>query len=322
MSACRIALLSAIAGIVVLGCHAQAQTPDKVKVAASFVGLWDTSQPGFCKDRGEFQKAGLDVEVVSTRGGSETVQAVIAGGMDIGYSPGTNAVIAANLKGAPIKIISSEFIGQNDTYMYVRTDSPIRMIKDLNGKSVSFPRPGGASEGMLLALRREQNLDFKLVATGGLDATFTMVMTRQIDVGYSFPPYGLEHAAKGEIRVLLSGDAAQSTRNISGRVNIAHADFVKNRRAVATKFMTVLDNCIDWAYANIDEATKMYATLNKVSPDVARQSIEFYNRETLAFAPIKGFDESIQQAIEGKFIDAPPTEAQIKDMMDIVYSKK
>jgi hypothetical protein len=86
--------------------------------------------------------------------------------------------------------------------------------------------------------------------------------------------------------------------------------------------MTVLDNCIDWAYANMDEATKMYATLNKVSPDVARQSIEFYNRETLAFAPIKGFDESIQQAIEGKFIDTRPTEAQIKDMMDIVYSKK
>jgi hypothetical protein len=86
--------------------------------------------------------------------------------------------------------------------------------------------------------------------------------------------------------------------------------------------MTVLDNCIDWMYANRDEATKMYAALNKISPEVARQSIEFYDRETLAFAPIKGFDESVRQAIEGKFIDSPPTEAQIKNMIDIVYSKK
>jgi NitT/TauT family transport system substrate-binding protein len=300
---------------------AQAQGADKVKVAASFVGLWDTSQATFCKERGEFAKAGLEVEVVSTRGGSETVQAVIAGGMDIGYSPGTNAVIAANIKGAPIKIISSEFVGQNDTFMYVRTDSPIREIKDLNGKSVSFPRPGGASEAMLLALRREQNLDFKLVATGGLDATFTMVMTGQVDVGYSFPPYGLDRAEKGDIRILFAGDAAQSTRNISARVNVAQSGFVKSRRPVASKFMAVLDGCIDWMYAHRDEATKMFATLNKVSPEVARRSIEFYDRATLAFAPIKGFDESVQQAIEGKFIDSRPTEAQLRDMIDIVYSK-
>jgi NitT/TauT family transport system substrate-binding protein len=174
----RITVVFAVAGITVCTHHpAQAQTREKVKVASSFVGLWDTSQATFCKDRGEFGKAGLDVDIVSTRGGSETVQAVIAGGMDIGYSPGTNAVIAASIKGAPIKIISSEFIGQNDTYMYVRTDSSIKAIKDLTGKSVSFPRPGGASEAMLLALRREQNLDFQLVATGGLDATFTMVTT-------------------------------------------------------------------------------------------------------------------------------------------------
>src|SRR5262245_52356334 len=73
---------------------AHAQTLEKVKVATTFLGLWDTSQPTFCKDRGEFQKAGLDVDVISTRGGSENVQAVIAGGMDIGFSPGTNAVLA------------------------------------------------------------------------------------------------------------------------------------------------------------------------------------------------------------------------------------
>jgi NitT/TauT family transport system substrate-binding protein len=225
------------------------------------------------------------------------------------------------MKGAPIKIISSEFIGQNDTFMYVRTDSPIKAIADLAGKSVGFPRPGGASEAMLLALRREQNLDFKLVATGGLDATFTMVMTRQVDVGYSFPPYGLDHAAKGDIRILFSGDAALSTRNISGRVNIAHENFGKGRRAVATKFMSALDACIDWMYANKDAATKMLAALNRVSPEVAERTIAFYDRQTLAFAPLKGFDESVRQAIEGQFIDAPPTEAQVKNMIDIVYSK-
>ena len=185
---------------------AHAQAMEKVKVATTFLGLWDTSQPTFCKDRGEFSKAGLDVEVTSTRGGSENVQAVTAGGMDIGYSPGTNSVLAAYVQGAKIKIISTEFIGQNDTYFYVRADSPLKTIDDIKGKSVAYPRPGGSSEGVLLGLKAERQIDFKAVATGAMDATFTMVMTNQIDVGYSILPNQLDAVAKGDIRVLFSGD--------------------------------------------------------------------------------------------------------------------
>ena len=96
--------------------HAQAM--EKVKVATTFLGLWDTSQPTFCKDRGEFSKAGLDVEVTSTRGGSENVQAVTAGGMDIGYSPGTNSVLAAYVQGAKIKIISTR-IYRAERYVFL-----------------------------------------------------------------------------------------------------------------------------------------------------------------------------------------------------------
>ena len=137
--------LAALAVATAWGSPAHAQTMEKVKVATTFLGLWDTSQPTFCKDRGEFSKASLDVDVISTRGGSENVQAVTAGGMDIGYSPGTNSVLAAYMQGAKLKIVSSEFVGQNDTYFYVPTDSPLKTIDDIKGKSVAYPRPGGAS---------------------------------------------------------------------------------------------------------------------------------------------------------------------------------
>jgi len=298
------------------------QPLEKVKVATTFLGLWDTSQPTFCKERGEFQKAGLDVEVVSTRGGSENVQAVTAGGMDIGFSPGTNAVLAAYGQGAKIKIISAEFMGQNDTFFYVPTASPIKSIEDLKSKSVAFPRPGGAGEAILLALKAERNIDFKAVATGGMDATFTMTMTKQIDVGYSVPPSQLDAAEKGQIRVLFSGDDVKSQRDLTGRVVIASADFVNNRRAVATKFMEVLDKCIDWAYANSAESAKMYATLNKIEPHIAEKGRQFYKRGTLAFGPIKGLDAVMKQAVDFKFIDKPLTADQVKDLVDIVYTTK
>ena len=299
-----------------------ATAADRVKIAASFVGLWDTSQPSICDQRGEFKKAGLEVEITSTRGGSETVQAVIAGGADIGYSPGTNAVIAAYVQGAPIRIVSSEFVGQNDTIMYVPSGSPINNISDLAGKKVAFPRPGGSSEAMLLAFRAQKKLDFELVATGGLGATRTMVMTKQVDVGFTFPPWGLDRILKGELRILFSGDAATEMANVTNRVNIAHADFVSKRRPVATKFMQVLDKCIDWAYANQSAAAKMLAKLAKVSNAEARKAITFYSREKLAFAPIRGLKQSIKHAIANDFISKTPTQAQLDELIDIVYMAK
>jgi len=295
---------------------------EKVKVATTFLGLWDTTQPTLCKDRGEFAKAGLDVDVVSTRGGSENVQAVLAGGMDIGYSPGTNSVLAAYRQGGRFKIISTEFIGQNDSFFYVPAASPLKSIDDIQGKTVAFSRPGGASEAILLALKAERKMDFKAISTGAMDATFTMTMTKQIDVGFSVPPSGLDAVEKGEIRVLFSGDDVKSQAQLTGRVIIASNDFVTKRRAVAMKFMETLDKCIDWAYANVDESSKSYATWNKVTPSIAAKGLAFYKRDALSFGPIRGLDTLVEQAISGKFIDKPLTDAEKKELIDILYTTK
>jgi NitT/TauT family transport system substrate-binding protein len=295
---------------------------EKVKVATTFLGLWDTSQPTFCKERGEFARAGLDVEITTTRGGSENVQAVIAGGMDIGYSPGLNSVLAAYAQGNKIKIISSEFLGQNDTYFYVPADSPIKSIADLQGKSVAFPRPGGASEAILLGLRDETKMNFKMVATGGMDATYTMTMTKQVDVGYAIPPSMLSQVQDGKIRVLFSGDDVAALKDVTGRVNIASTDFIQKRGAVAKKFLEVLDGCIEWSYRNLTEAAEMYAKLNKVDAAIAAKGLAFYKRSTLNFGPIKGFEVTLKQALDSKFIDKPLTPGQIKDLVDILYTSK
>lgn len=300
---------------------ADAQPLEKVKVATTFIGLWDTSQPTFCKERGEFAKAGLDVEIANTRGGSELVQAVIAG-TDIGYSPGTNAVLAAYSRGANIKIVSAEFTGQAGAFFYVPAESPIKTIADLNGKTIAFSRPGGAMESLLLAFRNDNNLTVKPVATGAMDATYTMVMTRQVDVGYSVVPGLLDQIESNKIRVLFTSDDIVSQRDLTGRVNIANGDFLKNRRAVAVKFFEVLDRCIDWAYANMAESSKMYAALNKIDDRIAQRALGFYKREHLAFGPLRGLEATIEQSIREKFLDKAPTPQQLGELIDIVYTTK
>ena len=312
----------AASAIVIISLSAKAHALDKVKVATTFLGLWDTSQPTFCKERGAFEKAGLDVEITSTRGGAESVQAVLAGGLDIAFSPGTNAVLSAYVRGSKIKIVGAQFTGQAGAFFYVPADSPIKTINDLNGKTVAFSRPGGAMESLLLAMKNDHRLDLKPVATGAMDATYTMVMTRQVDVGYSVVPGLLEAVENNKIRVLFTSDDIESQRHLTGRVNIANADFLKYRRAVAVKFFEVLDQCIDWAYANLPDVSKMYATLNKIDARIAERGISFYKREQLAFGPLQGLDTMIEQAVRDKFIEKPLTPQQLDDLIDIVYVTK
>ena len=207
-----LALMAAIAAIVSASLTAAAT--EKLKVAAAFGTIWTSAQPTFCKNRGEFTKADLDVDVLTTRGGSETVQAVITGGADIGYGPGANAVIAASLQGAKIRIVSGYFNGQSDSFFYVPVNSPINGVADLQGKTVAFSRPGSVSEQILLMLKKERNLDFKMVSGGALDAIFTMTMIRQIDVGYSIPP-----AALGACSSSARPNAKAASHSFQGRRN-------------------------------------------------------------------------------------------------------
>jgi NitT/TauT family transport system substrate-binding protein len=52
---------------------------EKVKVAIGQRGLWDTMATVVGVEKGLFAKENLDVEIVWTRGGSETLQAAITG---------------------------------------------------------------------------------------------------------------------------------------------------------------------------------------------------------------------------------------------------
>ena len=122
--------------------------------------------------------------------------------------------------------------------------------------------------------------------------------------------------------MLFAGDDVKSQANITGRVIVVKADYLAKNRAVVAKFLETLDKCIDWADANHPDSSKFYGDLNKVDAKVAEKGIAFYNRKTLAFGPVKGIEQTMQQAVEGKFLTKPLTADELKDLIDIVYTSK
>src|SRR5918912_412960 len=99
-------LAEAVAAAFVFIASASAQ--ESLKLAVGARGNWDTVIPEIGQRAGIFKKHGLTLELLYTQGGGETLQAVIAGSVDIGASVGVMGVLSAFAKGAPVRVIGAE----------------------------------------------------------------------------------------------------------------------------------------------------------------------------------------------------------------------
>ena len=98
------------------------------------------------------------------------------------------------------------------------------------------------------------------MATGGAPGTLTQVMSGQIDVGWSVPPFVLQQLADGRLQIIARGTDVEAIRNQTIRVNVANANALKQKRDAFVRYMRALSRAIDWAYAG-DAAIDAYAAL-------------------------------------------------------------
>src|SRR5437667_3302307 len=194
--------LAALAGILT-SAPASAQTADKLKVAISQRGFWDSSFLEFAQKEGFLKEANLDVEFFFTEGGGQTLQIINSGSVDVAMSNGLLGTLGAYSKGAPIRVISAQMTGAHELFWYVKSDSPIRSLKDAaENKTVAFSAPGSSSNLVLLALLKQAGSKAKPTATGGLPGTLTSTMTGQIDIGWAVPPFALPELQGNKITIL------------------------------------------------------------------------------------------------------------------------
>src|ERR1019366_5577162 len=194
----------AICAMVLLGQQCgSGNADDLLKIAVGMQGNWEHPAPDMGTRAGIFQRHGMKLELLYTRGAGEALQAVISGSVDIGVGVGTAGVMAAFTRGAPVRVIGSATTGTNDIYWYVRADSPIRTLTDAKSDtSSSYSTAGSATNFFVIGLMRVNNIQAKPTATGDMQSTLTQVMTGQIDVGFAAPPFGMLQLDEGKIRIV------------------------------------------------------------------------------------------------------------------------
>lgn len=308
--------LVALAIAALLG-TAPARAEDMLRLAIGSRGVWENSNAELGQAAGIYARHGLKLDILYTQGGGETMQAVISGSADIGVGVGTYGVIGAFAKGAPLRVIGASITGATDQYWYVLADSAVRTIKDAAGKTVAYSTNGSSTQAAVLGFQRLHGVQFRTVSTGSAAATFTMVMTRQIEVGWASPPFGVEAIEQGRIRIVAKAGEVPSLRDQSPRLLAANASEFARRRDVFARYMRAYRETIDWMYAD-PGALESYARLADIPVAIARRvRDEFFVKEKLDPDRVSGLAEAMADAIAFKYITAPLTSEQLGELIRI-----
>ena len=289
---------------------------DAIKLAVGARGNWETAAAELGQNAGFFKKRGISLEILYTQGSGETQQAVIAGSVGIGIGLGTTSVMAAFAKGAPLTVIGNASTGSSE-FWYVPANSSVRDLKDAAGRTIGYSTTGSSSHMEVLAFLKEYGVDAKPVATGGTAATFTQVMSGQIDIGWSSPPFGVAAAQEGKIRIIARGNELPHFRDQTIRLIVANAGWLGANRDVAARFVQAYRDTLEWMYGD-QAALAAYAAFSGAPPAIARQvRDEFYPKDGLTVDRISGLESVMADGVANRYLAAPLTREQLGELFQV-----
>jgi NitT/TauT family transport system substrate-binding protein len=290
---------------------------EQLKLAIGQRGNWDTSVAELGQSAGIFKKHDLELELLYTAGGGETQQAVLSRSVDIGIAAGTLGVLGAASKGAPIRIIGAETTGAAELYWYVPAASPLQSVKDLANRTVAYSTVGSSTDSVGRMAQAQYDVAFRMTATGGLPATFTQVMSGQIDCGWAAAPFGVEALQDGKIRVIFRGSDIKAARDQTVRSLIVHAATFDSKKAAVIRFMQAYRETLDTMYSSPD-MIKSYAAFAGIPPAIAQQVRDkYFPKAALDPGRMSGLDAIMADGVRFKFLSAPLTPEQIKQVVVI-----
>ncbi|MBI4523272.1 MAG: ABC transporter substrate-binding protein [Deltaproteobacteria bacterium] len=311
--------------VLLYGSYAYAQ--EKIKLSYSSVdgsnAVWFVA-----KERGFYQKHGLDADMVFILSTTTSVASLVAGDVKAGNAS-AGAVASATLAGASL-VITGCFINILPYELVVHES--IRSPEDLREKSVGISRVGASSDVaarvLIKGLGLEPVKEVAILQVGGPAERAAAFRTGRI-VGFPSPP-GVIKLAKGmPHRVLIStadlkkrfdfpytcsvmtksffGTQKDTVRRLLMAL-IEAAHFFKTRKEESKKILAKYSKQYDEAY--LEASYVEYARIHDRVPLVTREGTEAQIREALSRKPGASLkvedivDDSVVVELEkGGFID-------------------
>jgi NitT/TauT family transport system substrate-binding protein len=325
-------LSAALALLVALAGPAAAQdkrTPVKIAIGgASCLCYLPTV---LAKQLGEYQKAGLDAELINFKGGSVALTAVLGGSADVvsGYFDHTVNIAAKN------KIMTAITVYDHLPALVLvvapKFHDEIKTIKDLDGKKVGVSAPGSSTDFFLKFLLRKAGVDPAKVASIGVgqdDTAMAAIEQGQVHAMVNLDPAitMLQRKHKEKLRILADTRTQKDTRDIFGSDYpggslYVTADWLQKNEKTAQGLADAMVATLRWIHAHSAEEimAKMPKDLTVVDPETYLAALKnimpIYSKDGRA-------NIEMAQAVHAVFAQSVPEIANAKIDLTKTFTNK
>jgi NitT/TauT family transport system substrate-binding protein len=184
----RLVTIAALASLALLLPKIAAAEP--VKIALPVNSL--ESMPIYvAQDKGLFKKHGVEIDVITSRGGGEAMKAYIAGEVQI-VGTGFPEVGLMRARGVDVEL----FFAQTSRVPFAligRKDLDIKSVADLKGKTIAVTSPGSLTANLARYFVMQSGLDperdVSLVSVGGGGEILGALKSNRADAAMLFEPF-------------------------------------------------------------------------------------------------------------------------------------
>jgi NitT/TauT family transport system substrate-binding protein len=217
-----------------------------------------------------FESQGLDAELTVYKGGAEAFEAIAAGAADLTH--GSPAIVAGGRKkGVNTKAVAGASRGYYGWHILVPMDSPITKLSDLAGKKVGITSAGSASDVIARWAMAEAKAEFTRVPLGGSGLVPNLI-SKNVDAIVMFSPLSFRVIMEKQGRSIVDVGATMPV-HLSGTW-IAPDKLIKDKPELVQKAMNALFAAVEFLRTHKEEAIKLIAEIDEVSPAVAAAELE------------------------------------------------
>lgn len=309
---------------------AAAQSKIKVSVAVGGAGCLCYLPVVLAKQLGEYDKAGVEVELIDFKGGSQALQAVIGGSADVVSGYYDHCVnLAAKGQHLQSFVVYDRYPGM------VLAVSPegkdIKSVKDLAGKAVGVSAPGSSTDFFLKYLLAKNGMDPNSVSVVGIGLAATAVAAMEhgkVSAAIMLDPAAtlMQNKFKEKYRILADTRTAKDTLDVFGGEYpggslYTRAEWIQKNEATVQKMTNAIIATLKWIHSHTPEEIMAKMPAELIGPDKELYLAALKN--TIPMFSVNGMmDPKGAQAVLAVFSQSVPEIAKANIDLSKTYTNR